>query len=574
MADMEQAGGLPTTTEDGAVAKYGTKGNVSVAGQKGVSLEGAQSADIRQRLMQMIAEREQGNPMQEALGHLALAGSAPGDFNRNYSDYLNRKRQQEQDILGMRVSVGQLASEEARLKREAEEQQRMAQLFGFAQQAPAPAGGGVYPTQGANALTSNEPAAGGLGLAMPTAQGPGMEGQPGGGLSAVRPQTAFTGGQSPQMTNLINSLTPEERMSLYGLGRNEKTRPDMYKELLKRAAPTETERLAASAGLTPGTPEHAAFMRAKIAGSGAFVPHDVRGPSGTMQQTPMDAITSGLRPAAPAAPAATTAGPAAAVAAPTAPAAAAPRPAAPTPAPVSTGFAPGSREDLAARQRAIEIQQDIEKEVALEQNRKIAVPEQTALSDVVKQAPTNLILSQSLVNDVKAHPDLFGKLMQPTIWSSAANLLDTGVQIGQLGSVSIPGIKDFVQQLDPAAAKDPKKLEAWTRIIGNMAKVKLGYAQSVLKGQGAVSDNERRLIDTAVGDPSRDSAQNMLIKAKAIEVEARNAMEQNKLWEKSRDKMNWAQFKASPQYKEMQRAQFYRTAKVFKVENAKWPGDE
>ena len=570
--DTVQTGALPTA--DDATLRYGTKGNLSLAGQKGVSLEAPQSADIRQRLMQMIAERERGNPMQEALGNLALATSEQSGIARNYNDYLTRKRQQEQELFGMHVSLGQLASEEARLKREAEEQQRIAQIFGLVPQAPAPAGGGVYPTQGANALTSAEPTAGGLGLNMPTAQGPGMEGQPGGGLSAVRPQTAFAGGQSPQMTNLINSLIPEERMSLYGLGRDPKTRPDMYKELLKRAAPTETERLAAAAGLTPGTPEHAAFMRAKIAGSGAFVPHDVRGPSGTMQQTPMDAITSGLRPAAPAAPAATTAGPAAAVAAPAAPAAAAPRPAAPTPAPVSTGFAPGSREDLAARQRAIEIQQDIEKEVALEQNRKIAVPEQTALSEVVKQAPTNLILSQSLVNDVKAHPDLFGKLMQPTIWSSAANLLDTGVQIGQLGSVSIPGIKDFVQQLDPAAAKDPKKLEAWTRIIGNMAKVKLGYAQSVLKGQGAVSDNERRLIDTAVGDPSRDSAQNMLIKAKAIEVEARNAMEQNKLWEKSRDKMNWAQFKASPQYKEMQRAQFYRTAKVFKVENAKWPGDE
>jgi hypothetical protein len=571
--DTVQTGALPTA--DDATLRYGTKGNLSLAGQKGVSLEAPQSADIRQRLMQMIAERERGNPMQEALGNLALATSEQSGIARNYNDYLTRKRQQEQELFGMHVSLGQLASEEARLKREAEEQQRIAQIFGLVPQAPAPAGGGVYPTQGANALTSAEPTAGGLGLNMPTAQGPGMEGQPGGGLSAVRPQTAFAGGQSPQMTNLINSLIPEERMSLYGLGRDPKTRPDMYKELLKRAAPTETERLAAAAGLTPGTPEHSAFMRAKIAGSGAFVPHDVRGAAGTMQQTPMEAITGGLRPAAPTAPVAVPAAPAApAVAAPAAPAAAAPRSAAPTAVPMATGFAPGSAEDLAIRKRQQEIQQDIIKEGAIEETKKIAIPEQTALSDAVKQAPTNLILSQSLVNDVKAHPDLFGKLMQPTIWSSAANLLDTGVQIGQFGSISIPGIKDFVQQLDPAAAKDPKKLEAWTRIISNMAKVKLGYAQSVLKGQGAVSDNERRLIDTAVGDPSRDSAQNMLMKAKAIEIEARNATEQNKLWEKSRDKMNWAQFKASSQYKEMQRAQFYRTAKVFKIENAKWPGDE
>ena len=87
------AGGLSAadqTTEDVTAAKYGTKGNVSVGGLKNVSLEGAQSADIRERLMQMIAEREQGSPMQEALGHLALAGSAPGDFENSKSSAISK----------------------------------------------------------------------------------------------------------------------------------------------------------------------------------------------------------------------------------------------------------------------------------------------------------------------------------------------------------------------------------------------------------------------------------------------------------------------------------------------------
>ena len=56
--DTVQTGALPSA--DDATLRYGTKGNLTLGGQKGVSLEAPQSADIRQRLMQMIAERERG----------------------------------------------------------------------------------------------------------------------------------------------------------------------------------------------------------------------------------------------------------------------------------------------------------------------------------------------------------------------------------------------------------------------------------------------------------------------------------------------------------------------------------
>ena len=176
----DQAGGLPTTTEDNAVAKYGTRGNVSVAGQKGVSLEGAQSADIRERLMQMIAERERGNPMQEALGHLALAGSAPGEYGRNYNDYLTRKRQQEQDLLGMRVSAAQLASEEARLRQAAAGQRQFADMVSQA--------AGIQPQQ---------PQVGGAPMAQPQAGGALPAGA---GGAAPQPTAGGLPGPSPMLT--------------------------------------------------------------------------------------------------------------------------------------------------------------------------------------------------------------------------------------------------------------------------------------------------------------------------------------------------------------------------------------
>jgi hypothetical protein len=97
----------------------------------------------------------------------------------------------------------------------------------------------------------------------------------------------------------------------------------------------------------------------------------------------------------------------------------------------------------------------------------------------------------------------------------------------------------------------------------------------MLEGQGAVSDNERRLIEQAVGDASRDSAPNMLLKAKAVELESLNSIEKNNLWNSMKGKMTWSQFTSSPQYKQQQRLQYYRTAKELRIQNpTPYPGDE
>jgi len=556
MADMEQTGGLPTATEDGAVAKYGTRGNVSVAGQKGVSLEGAQSADIRERLMQMIAERERGNPMQEALGHLALAGSAPGEYGRNYNDYLTRKRQQEQDLLGMRVSAAQLASEEARLRQAAAGQRQFADMVSRA--------AGIQPQQ---------PQVGGAPMAQPQAGGA----LPTGGGAAPQPTAGGLPGPSPM-------LTPQQAATIISM--NMQNPVKAQEQFLSMTNPTEKERIARAAGLTPGTPEYAAYMRANLAGSGAFVPGDVRTSRGTEQITPIQTALGTVTPQGAGAPTAAVPGApgvtapvapgASASAAPSAPARAPVAPSAPTPAipTMDTGFAPGTREDLAIRQRREEMRQDVEKEAAIESNKKIDIPEQKALVDAVAAAPSNLVLSGALMKDITNNPELFGKLMRPDMFSAFANLVASGVQFGQLGAVNIPAVGNFIQQLSPEAKKDPTKLEAWNRVLGNMAKVNLNFARIAYQGQGAVSNFERELVGTAVGDPSRDSAKNLAIKAKVIEIEARNAMEQNKLWEQSKKNMVWSQFKESPQYKDLQRAQFYRTAKVLKLDGDKWPGDE
>jgi hypothetical protein len=261
-----------------------------------------------------------------------------------------------------------------------------------------------------------------------------------------------------------------------------------------------------------------------------------------------------------------------------------PTPAA-APVETATGFTAGSKQDLDVRlERAkanIAREQKL-KEVpiagATRESEKMGeadAADQVIHSDNVKQAPTNALISKQLETDINSVPGLIGKLNKPTIFSAIMNLADKGVQVGNLGSVSIPGLKEGIIQLDPEVRKDPKKLEAYQRVLNNFSRIGLEFARVVNKGMGSMSNYERSIIEQAVGDPSRMSANNLMLKAKALECDAKNAMEKDRLWKQMKNaNYSWSQFKSSPEYKDMERKQFYRTANAMRVPDAKFPGDQ
>jgi uncharacterized membrane protein len=108
-----------------------------------------------------------------------------------------------------------------------------------------------------------------------------------------------------------------------------------------------------------------------------------------------------------------------------------------------------------------------------------------------------------------------------------------------------------------------------------MAQINLDYAQRVMKGQGAVSNFERELVERAVGDINRDSARNMMVKMKMLEIASANAQQINDKWEQAQKSgQSWQQFKSSPVYKEMKRDHYYNTAKTMQIKNPpKYPGE-
>jgi hypothetical protein len=359
------------------------------------------------------------------------------------------------------------------------------------------------------------------------------------------------------------------------------TRLEAQKQYFALTKKDDIERRMESAGIVRGSPTWNQMLAVNVAGAGAFTPHDVRGTGGTGQQTPFGAVGAALGTTPPAAPAPqgapmgalpTTQG-APVVAAP-APVAAAPAPAR-APAPTQgSPFAPGTKEDLEWRQKQAGVTIAGDTKEAEKMGETLAA-EQASLRAAVDAAPTNILLANRVMQDVKEHKELFAKLNKPSLGSALAGLMKSGVQIGQFGSISVPGINDFLQQVDPGAKDDPKRLEAWTRITASMAQINLDYAQRVMKGQGAVSNFERELVERAVGDINRDSARNMMVKMKMLEIASANAQQINDKWEAAQKAgQNWQQFKSSPVYKEMKRDQYYNTAKTMQIKNPpNYPGD-
>jgi len=364
---------------------------------------------------------------------------------------------------------------------------------------------------------------------------------------------------------------------------------EAQKQYLALTKQDDMVRRLKAAGVQPGTPEFNAAMFTNVVGATAFNPQDIRTPGGDVQQTPFgaaSALLAGKPPvattpapapvvAAPAAPAPVATAPRPAPVAPVAPAAPAPVAAAPSSATninPATGFTYGSKQDL----------EELQKEAAVaragrtrevEKVAETSAEEQKQHSVDVKQAQNNAMLAQNMQKDIKTAGTLLGKLAGGGAQSAFFGLIDGGIAVGNMGAINLPKFTEAVVKMDPNAKK-PEVMDAYKRVAQDVEQLKLDYTRKVFQGQGAVTENERRLIDTAVGDVNRMSPANLMRMAKATELEARNKLDQDRLWSQMKNAgLSWSQYKGSAELKELQRNQFYRTAKTFGIADAVYPGD-
>ena len=156
--------------------------------------------------------------------------------------------------------------------------------------------------------------------------------------------------------------------------------------------------------------------------------------------------------------------------------------------------------------------------------------------------------------------------------SALGRVLAEGIQT-PFGSVNIPSVNAVATQLDPEAAKirDPKKREARMTAANELAR-DFAYLQlngsKVLNGQGSVSDNERKLVASVVGDFTILTPKNVMYIAKTLELEAINAKEQKALWDAQSSRgVSWKDFKRSPEFKAQEEKQYRRTAHALGIKS-------
>jgi len=582
-----------TETVEGGLPVSPMGKGINILGQKGVSLGEEQSAAIRDKLMKMIAEREGYKGSWKEVGDLwAIAASGPGGYSKAYEDYATRGRNREKDLLELYAGVGQIDTERARLKQQAAQDAQFYQnLMGQQPQAgaaPAPQGGALP-----GAAPAQAPQGGGA-LPGPQAAGPAPQG---GALPgpAPQPQPRPTARPGQQMSDA-------EKVALYQLYRRD---PKKALELqMGRLKPTDLQRELEASGLPPevinqlivgvragdlfketpvtqtegpaagykmpSTQFDVVNKRLGLAGANAPQQGPMSAPQATPQEgpmpgpqaTPQASIPSGVS-ATPPAFAQTSTKPVTKAAAPQG----GPGSAITVPNPHPVGSEDWRKFNESRAGAEINVQEAAAKDTA-----KTDAEELASMSNVVSKAPDRMAQLDQGIQHLDKYPQMFGRLMRPTPTSTVMNALSQGLTVGRLGSVGFPGVNELSIQMDPTARKDPGAIRAWNETVSTVNQVLADYTAIANKGQGSVSDQERQLYRNAVGDPAKMDAQSLKQRMLATRLSYQHTLEVDNAWRdaQSRNIRSFQQFKASPQFEQMQTRHYYETAKTLGVKAPEW----
>ena len=240
-------------------------------------------------------------------------------------------------------------------------------------------------------------------------------------------------------------------------------------------------------------------------------------------------------------------------AAPVATTPAAPKPAAPVQAApvVSSGATVGGGARSASAIKAdIELQKEIEasrgKERVKEEESRLAT-----LIDQSKKAVDRADTAARINAIAESDPEMFGPLVKPGVTSAIGSLLKDGIKVGTHGQIALPSIEDIVRKNTKGAT--PEKLSRAREMEGYLRKVELDFS-SAFKGQGAVSENERKIVQAIAGSTS-DPADLLSKKAAWMTMSAEKDKALGNAWKSFQDRfgdnVSFSKFERSPEYKQI-----------------------
>ena len=152
---------------------------------------------------------------------------------------------------------------------------------------------------------------------------------------------------------------------------------------------------------------------------------------------------------------------------------------------------------------------------------------------VGQTAPDREIRSKDIV-DLATDPELqkyIGMFTKKGTAPFVIRQIESGVNAGQFGVV---GIADLRKNLTQAKAP-PEIIAKLDRLEKNLNATQLEYAQTYLKGQGAVSDAERRLIASVVGSYVNNAPKFIELQGRVMQERAQFDAKVNSAWEAYKD---------------------------------------
>jgi hypothetical protein len=242
-----------------------------------------------------------------------------------------------------------------------------------------------------------------------------------------------------------------------------------------------------------------------------------------------------VQPSAPVAP------PPAAVAPPTP---AAPPAAAVAPPPVAAVTPPTTRQ-RAPTLPQIRAQQELDRQRAGERA-KTEAEDERAHNDAARTAVDRERTASEIIAVVSQNPEVVGVLQQPGVAAALATLVKTGISAPGGHSIGVKELDEVLFRGRPNLTRE--QVVARDRLRSLLNKTSLNAA-TIMKGQGAVTEFERQLLQNMVGS-LENSPENLIKIQESLLENARTRREINSAFKQS--KMAWGDFVKTDQYQQIQ----------------------
>ena len=193
-------------------------------------------------------------------------------------------------------------------------------------------------------------------------------------------------------------------------------------------------------------------------------------------------------------------------------------------------------------------------EAELEPRGKNIAERNAAVIESYKNARGNLANVTYLEGLTTTNPNAFGVLQHPTVAAAIGKVMEAGSTVGGAGRTEIGNLDDAVR----AAMKGSTEADiiAAQKATNKFAELQLNAAKVLLKGQGAVSDNERLLVEKMTGSVRNSPA---AIRDFLGFVRLRSAYDQElgaaqKAWERQNPNKSYREFELSDNYERISNA--------------------